>query len=96
MRHMQMFVASTLMVFCSLVIATPLDCVTITRLEAIGNYRGVLSLCTDDNSAKSLCIRGDYLYHGRKGIPADRVRGQELYKKALAKILPASSGSRPP
>lgn len=85
-----MFVASTLMVFCSLVIATPLDCVTITRLEAMGNYRGVLSLCTDDNSAKSLCIRGDYLYHGRKGIPADRVRGQELYKKALAKILPAA------
>lgn len=49
-----MFVASTLMVFCSLVIATPLDCVTITRLKAIGNYRGVLSLCTDDNDIPSV------------------------------------------
>lgn len=70
--------------------ASQLAPANISRLESNGLYSKVLTLCADDNSAKSLCIRGDYLYHGRKGIPADRVRGQELYKKALAKILPAA------
>lgn len=58
--------------------ASQLAPANISRLESNGLYSKVLTLCADDNSAKSLCIRGDYLYHGRKGIPADRVRGQEL------------------
>jgi TPR repeat protein len=35
----------------------------------------------------ALCIQGDYLYHGRKGIQANKDRGMELYKKALELLV---------
>ncbi len=70
--------------------ASQFDPVTINQFESNGLYSKVLTLCGKDNSAQSLCIQGDYFYHGRKGILADRPRGLELYKRALEKLLPAA------
>ena len=81
-----------LLTFWSVAISSSLDGETIDKLESSGQYRNAFELCAKDNSAKSLCIQGDYLYHGRKGIPADRARGQELYKRALGKLLSAAEG----
>lgn len=70
--------------------ASQFDPANINQLESNGLYSKVLTVCGKDSSAKSLCIQGDYFYHGRKGIPVDRPRGLELYKRALEKLLPAA------
>ena len=79
--------------FWSLAISASPDGETIDKLESSGQYKNAFELCAKDNSAKSLCIQGDYLYHGRKGIIVDRARGQELYKRALEKLLHAAESN---
>ena len=65
------------------------DTGTVARLEKEGHYKEILALCEKaDESATTLCIQGDYYYHGRKDVPRDKSRGQERYRRALGLLLP--------
>lgn len=79
---------------CLSVSAFSINTASIYQLESKGLYSKVITICDSDDSAMALCIQGDYLYHGRKGVSVDKDRGMELYKKALALLLiDAESGN---
>ena len=69
------------------VTAFSINTTSIHQLESKGLYSKALISCSSDDSAMALCIQGDYLYHGRKGIQANKDRGMELYKKALELLV---------
>ena len=85
--------ASILLVACPSIAIAFQGAGVVSRLESSGQYKKVLELCADDASAKSLCIQGDYLYHGRRGVPMDRNRGRELFRRALELLLPTAESA---
>jgi len=61
----------------------------VVRLEKEGRYEEVLELCQKaGESAATLYLQGDYYYHGRKGVPRDKIRGNGYYRLATGKLLP--------
>lgn len=80
------------LVVCAAILAFPAvaahpNALKISELESLGRYKKVIESYANDDSAMALCIQGDYLYHGRKGIQANKDRGMELYKKALELLV---------
>ena len=70
-------------------LASPLDMERVVHLEKERRYGEALELCQKaDESSATLYLQGDYYYHGRKGVPRDKIRGRGYYRLAMEKLLP--------
>jgi hypothetical protein len=65
----------------------------IVELDGQRKYADALELCIkNDDLPFAAFLAGEYYFHGRKGIPQDKKKGQTYYLKALNRLLPRAEG----